>query len=158
MHEILNGFAQHAESAKAFAIPVAPIPTGSGNGLSLNLLGIEVHIVSILLKNSDGFFQDGFDVVAATLNAIKGKPMNVDVFSVTQGGSRSISFMSQSLGLMADLDIGTENLRWMGDARFVFGFIRGCKSSKFYPFCVENLIKNLQVSDKIQTMLSTVVI
>lgn len=42
VHEVLNGFAQHAEPTKAFAIPVAPIPTGSGNGLSLNLLGIEV--------------------------------------------------------------------------------------------------------------------
>lgn len=47
VHEVLNGFAQHAESTKAFAIPVAPIPTGSGNGLSLNILGIEVFIVSI---------------------------------------------------------------------------------------------------------------
>ena len=84
--------------------------------------------------------------------------MNVDVFSVTQGGKRSISFMSQSLGLMADLDIGTENLRWMGDARFVFGFIRGCKSSEFYPLCVENLIKHLKGSDEIQTMLCTAVI
>ena len=53
--------------------------------------------------------------------------MKVDLFSVTQGGKRTVSFMSQSLGLMADLDIGTENLRWMGDARFVFGFLRGCK-------------------------------
>jgi sphingosine kinase len=54
--------------------------------------------------------------------------MKVDLFSVTQGGKRTISFMSQSLGLMAELDIGTENLRWMGDSRFVFGFLRGCKS------------------------------
>lgn len=86
--------------------------------------------------------------------------MNVDVFSVTQGGKRSISFMSQSLGLMADLDIGTENLRWMGDARFVFGFIRGCKSSssEFYPFWIRNLTKCLQGSDEIQSMLGTVVI
>lgn len=45
VHEVLNGFAQHAESTKAFSIPVAPIPTGTGNGLSLNLLGIEVFIV-----------------------------------------------------------------------------------------------------------------
>ena len=48
VHEVLNGFAQHAESTKAFAIPLAPIPTGSGNALSLNLLGIEVHIVTSL--------------------------------------------------------------------------------------------------------------
>ena len=51
--------------------------------------------------------------------------MKVDVFSITQNGKRTISFMSQALGLMADLDIGTENLRWMGDARFVVGLLRG---------------------------------
>lgn len=83
-------------------------------------------------------FQDGFDVVAAALNAIKGKPMKVDVFSVTQGGKRTISFMSQALGLMADLDIGTEHLRWMGDARFMYGLFRGCKFSKCHSFCVRN--------------------
>lgn len=80
--------------------------------------------------------QDGFDAAAATLNAIKGKPMKVDVFSVTQGGKRTISFMSQSLGLMADLDIGTENLRWMGDARFIYGLLRGCKSFEFHPLYI----------------------
>ncbi|KAF9075253.1 ATP-NAD kinase-like domain-containing protein [Rhodocollybia butyracea] len=109
IHEVLNGFANHAHPRKAFRIPVSPIPTGSGNGLSLNLLGIE----------------DGFDVVAAALNAIKGSPMHVDVFSVTQSGKRTISFMSQALGLMADLDVGTDNLRWMGSSRFTYGLLRG---------------------------------
>lgn len=64
-------------------------------------------------------------MVAATLNAIKGQPMKVDLFSFTQGENRSISFMSQSIGLMADLDIGTENLRWMGDTRFMVGLFKG---------------------------------
>lgn len=40
-------------------------------------------------------------------------------------GNRRWSFLSISLGLMVDLDIGTENLRWMGDTRFVYGFLRG---------------------------------
>ena len=61
---------------------------------------------------------------AATLNAIKGLPMKVDLFSFTQNGSRTISFMAQTLGLMADLDLGTEHLRWMGDTRFTYGFIK----------------------------------
>jgi len=30
---------------------------------------------------------------------------------------------------MVDLDIGTENLRWMGDARFVLGFLKGVVSN-----------------------------
>ncbi|KAF8964016.1 ATP-NAD kinase-like domain-containing protein [Flammula alnicola] len=117
IHEVLNGFAEHADPIKAFATPVAPIPTGSGNGLSLNLLGIE----------------EGFDVVAAALNVIKGKPMKVDLFSVTQGGKRTMSFMSQALGLMADVDIGTDHLRWMGETRFMYGLLRGILTFKPCP-------------------------
>ncbi|CAA7271670.1 unnamed protein product [Cyclocybe aegerita] len=117
VHEVLNGLAQHADPLKALATPVAPIPTGSGNGTSLNLLGME----------------DGFDIIVAALNAVKGKPMKVDLFSVTQGSKRSISFMSQSLGLMADLDLGTEHLRWMGDTRFMYGLLRGLVKFKPCP-------------------------
>ncbi|KAK0239940.1 ATP-NAD kinase-like domain-containing protein [Armillaria nabsnona] len=114
IHEVMNGFAHHKYPMKAFSIPIAPIPTGSGNGLSLNILGLA----------------DGFDVVAAALNVIKGLPMKVDVFSFVQNGKRSISFMSQAMGLMADLDIGTEHLRWMGDTRFMYGLFRGMVTFK----------------------------
>ena len=41
IHEVLNGFAHHKNPGEALAIPIAPIPTGSGNGLALNLLGRE---------------------------------------------------------------------------------------------------------------------
>jgi sphingosine kinase len=51
--------------------------------------------------------------------------MKIDLFSMLQNGKRTLSFMSQALGLMADLDLGTENLRWMGDTRFMVGFLRG---------------------------------
>lgn len=43
IHEILNGFAEHKEAMKAFQTPLVPIPAGSGNALSLNLLGMEVR-------------------------------------------------------------------------------------------------------------------
>ncbi|TDL24771.1 hypothetical protein BD410DRAFT_785477 [Rickenella mellea] len=109
IHEIINGFAEHEDSKKAFAIPIAPIPTGSGNGTSINILGLE----------------DGFDVHIASLNALKGKPMKADVSALTQGGKRVLSYMTQAVGLMAELDVGTENLRWMGDTRFMVGFLRG---------------------------------
>lgn len=46
--------------------------------------------------------------------------------------TRRWSFISQALGLMVDLDIGTESLRWMGDTRFVLGFLKGVVSSKNY--------------------------
>lgn len=53
--------------------------------------------------------------------------MKFDLFLFTQGNTRIISHMSQALGLMAEVDLGTEYLRWMGDRRFVLGFIRGRK-------------------------------
>ena len=42
--------------------------------------------------------------------------MPTDIFSVTQKDNRCLSFMSQAIGLMAELDLGTEHLRFMGDA------------------------------------------
>ena len=51
IHEVINGFVQHPQSAEAFRIPIAPIPTGSGNGTSLNLLGVEVGLGLTLQMN-----------------------------------------------------------------------------------------------------------
>lgn len=51
VHEVLNGFANHSDPKRAFAVPVAPIPTGSGNSLSLNLLGLEVHCHSSMIHS-----------------------------------------------------------------------------------------------------------
>lgn len=56
VHEVLNGLAKHATPEQAFSIPIAPIPAGSGNGLSLNILGLH----------------DGLDPCAAALNVLKG--------------------------------------------------------------------------------------
>ncbi|KAH8833669.1 ATP-NAD kinase-like domain-containing protein [Flagelloscypha sp. PMI_526] len=116
VHEIFNGFAHHDRPRDAFRTPIVPIPTGSGNGLSMNLLA-----------------SDGFDTVAASVNAVKGRSFQVDICSVVQDEKRTMSFMSQALGLMADLDLGTEHLRWMGDARFVYGLLRGVALFKSCP-------------------------
>lgn len=119
-HEIWNGFAQHSDPKSAFSIPLAPIPTGSANGTCLNILGM----------------QDGDDIAMATLNAVKGRPMRVDLCSVTQDNTRTFSYMSQAVGLMADLDVGTNNLRWMGSARFSLGYFRGVLANQPCPIAV----------------------
>lgn len=69
--------------------------------------------------------------------------MKIDIFSMTQDGKRTLSYMSQTIGLMADLDLGTEHLRFMGSrwahpaiylralptlmmlSRFVIGYLQG---------------------------------
>lgn len=50
----------------------------------------------------------------AHVPSISGRPMSVDVMSVLQNGQRTFSFMTSCLGLMANLDLGTEHLRFMG--------------------------------------------
>jgi len=117
VHEVLNGFAQHKDPIAALRIPVAPIPAGSGNGFVLNLLGLE----------------EGVDVSTAALNAVKGQPMTIDLFSFTQGDNRVLSFMSQCVGLMAELDIWTEHLRFLGSGRFVVGYLTGVIKRRACP-------------------------
>jgi len=139
IHEVMNGFALHTQSAQAFDIPIAPIPTGSGNGTSLNLLGLE----------------DGFDVSAAALNVIKGRPMKLDLFLFTQGDQRIISHMSQTLGLLAESDVGTENWRWMGDTRFLLGFLRGLIAFKSCPVTLQIKVAEQDKSKMVEALRST---
>lgn len=117
VHEVINGLAGHENPMAAMRTPIVPVPSGSGNGLSINLLGLE----------------EGIDVSAAALNAAKGKPMSVDLFSVTQKDKRVFSFFSQCIGLMSELDLWTENLRFLGSNRFVYGFLRGLIKFKSCP-------------------------
>ena len=76
---------------------MAIVPSGSANAMSTNLLG-----PTRALK-----------IEEATLNVIKGSPLPMDVLSITQGSNRFYSFMTQAYGLMADVDIGTDHLRYV---------------------------------------------
>jgi len=59
--------------------------------------------------------------------------MRHDICTVILGEQRILSFMTVALGLMADLDLGTEHLRWLGDTRFMYGFLRGLVRLKPCP-------------------------
>lgn len=65
--------------------------------------------------------------LAHGLIVLSGRPMKQNVYSVTQGDKSYLSFLTQAAGLMADLDLGTEKLRWMGDGRFILGYLQGGK-------------------------------
>ncbi|KAH7340253.1 ATP-NAD kinase-like domain-containing protein [Rhizoctonia solani] len=134
--EVLNGFRKRPDAAKAFAVPVCPIPAGSGNALSISLLGPK----------------DGPDVAVAALNAIKGGRMPYDLCSFTQDGETSVSFLSQAIGLMADLDLGTESMRWMGDARFIAGFLRGVASNKPCAMTLSIKVANRDKAKMVETL------
>ncbi|KAF5719715.1 sphingosine kinase [Fusarium mundagurra] len=114
-HEIFNGLAKRRDATKALSsIPVSQIPCGSGNAFSCNLYGS--HQASF-----------------AALAIIKGVVTPIDLVSVTSGNNRIISFLSQTLGIIAESDLGTERLRWMGSARFEVGILQRMFQRKCYP-------------------------
>ncbi|KAK4215296.1 sphingoid long chain base kinase 4 [Rhypophila decipiens] len=114
-HEVFNGLGQRPDARRALSkIAVCHIPCGSGNAMSCNLYG--THRPTL-----------------AALAIVKGLPTPLDLISVTQGTKRTLSFLSQALGMIADLDITTEHLRWMGPHRFTYGFLVLALQKKVYP-------------------------
>lgn len=114
-YEIFNGLGKRPDAGHALAsMAVSHIPCGSGNAFSCNLYGS--HRASF-----------------AALAIIKSIVTPIDLVSVTQGNNRMLSFLSQTLGLIAESDLGTEHLRWMGSTRFEYGVITRMFKKTCYP-------------------------
>jgi sphingosine kinase len=114
-YEVFNGFGKRPDAKKALTkIAVVNIPCGSGNAMSWNLNGTD-------------------SCSLATLAVIKGLPTPLDLISITQGETRTLSFLSQSVGIVAESDLATEHLRWMGGQRFVYGFLVRLWGKALYP-------------------------
>ncbi|KAI1205195.1 sphingoid long chain base kinase [Annulohypoxylon truncatum] len=126
-YECINGLGKRPDARKALRqVAVAHIPCGSGNAMSCNLNG--THRPSY-----------------AALAIIKGVTTPMDLMSVTQGSTRTLSFLSQSVGIIAECDLGTENLRWLGAARFNVGLMQRIFSKKVYP-C--NISMKVEIPEK----------
>ena len=114
-HEVFNGLGQRPDAKVALGkVAVTCLPCGSGNGLCLNLNG----------TNSTSL---------AALSVVKGKRMPLDLVSITQNDRRTLSFLSQTVGSIADADLGTEHLRWMGEARFTYGVLKAIMRKRTCP-------------------------
>lgn len=102
-HEVFNGLGKRRDARVALAnIAVAQLPCGSGNAMCQNLYGTA---------------RPG----EAALAVIKGHCTPLDLMSVTQGPERYLSFLSQSFGIIAEADLGTEYMRFIGSTRFTLG-------------------------------------
>ncbi|CUM48480.1 uncharacterized protein AC631_01098 [Debaryomyces fabryi] len=119
-HEVINGFYQRPDKGlEAFnKIAVTQLPCGSGNALTLSTHGSN-------------------DASIATLNMLKSQRGKLDLMAVTQGSGdkekTSLSFLTQCYGIIADSDIGTEHLRWMGPIRFDLGVTYKVFKRSKYP-------------------------
>lgn len=114
-YEVYNGLGRRPDARRALRdVAVAHVPCGSGNALACNVFG--THRPSL-----------------AALAIAKGVPTPMDMISITQGGTRTLSFLSQTLGIMAEADLATEHLRWMGESRFSYGVLTRILKKKEYP-------------------------
>lgn len=117
IHEVINGFLQRSDAREAIRkLPLGVIPGGTGNALSISLLGEKA----------------GFDPQYTALQVIKGKPMTFDLCSVTYDDHRYFSFLSQNYGITAYADLGTEHMRWMGDGRTIVGLLQQIFGKRTY--------------------------
>ncbi|CAK9436087.1 uncharacterized protein LODBEIA_P06450 [Lodderomyces beijingensis] len=121
-HEVINGFYQRSRDLGVAAfnkLIITQLPCGSGNAFSLSTLGGSKY------------------PEIATWLMLKSKPTKIDLMAITQGtGERmntKLSFLSQCYGIIADSDIGTEHLRWLGSIRFDIGVIQRVFSNAKYP-------------------------
>lgn len=106
-------------------LPFVHVPGGSGNGLAASC-GL-------------------WDVETAAVAIVKGVMGKLDIASVLQpsaasdpseqglGGKRFYSFLSTVFGLLSNIDIGTEHLRWMGEARYTHKVIQEAMALRPYP-------------------------
>lgn len=126
-YEVFNGLGKKGNAQEALAkVAVVMIPGGSGNAMAWNLCGT------------------GSNSVAA-LAIVKGIHTPLDLVSITQGNTRTLSFLSQSFGIVADSDLGTEDIRWMGAQRFTYGFLARLMRRAIYP-C--ELAVKVEMADK----------
>ena len=111
MHEVVNGLAARPDADDTFAtLCLATIPGGSANSLATSLL-----------KAAD---EPSEPLSAAAASAAfliaRGNTAPLDLWRVSQPapGRCGAAFLSLEWALASDIDIGSEEWRWMGSLRF----------------------------------------
>ncbi|KAJ2055836.1 hypothetical protein GGI17_006494 [Coemansia sp. S146] len=106
LHDILNGFLRRSDWPKFKSLPLGAIPAGTGNGLA---------------KSLDCLWPE-----QAAVAVVKAQSRPLDIMSAALASGRTeYCFLSMTWGLIADIDIESERMRWAGPARLdLYGTIR----------------------------------
>ncbi|KAL0490387.1 hypothetical protein AKO1_003211, partial [Acrasis kona] len=120
LYEAINGIMsrpdwKHASEKLRFGV----IPAGTGNGLA-TVTGAMPNVSHASTPQRSAF------IIA------RGFYSPLDLMSVYQKDKRAYSFLSITWAVIADVDLGTENLRWMGGARNLVGAVRSIMKQKYY--------------------------
>ncbi|KAJ1976310.1 Sphingosine kinase 1 [Dimargaris verticillata] len=113
LHQIVNGIMSRMDWQQAIKIPLGIIPGGTSNGLAKSL--------------------DIGSVESATLAVIKGRTNPMDVIALSRpDGSVTYGHLNTLWGIIADVDIESEKIRWAGSMRLsIWGLIRLLQLRKY---------------------------
>lgn len=120
LFEVFNGLMERSDWKKAIKIPVGIIPGGSGNGLAK------------AISHAVGEPYNTNNVISSTLNVVCGRVSPMDLVRVQTFNRDMYAFLSIGWGIMADIDIESEKLRAIGEARFtLWALIRALGLRKY---------------------------
>ena len=103
IHNAIAGLMSRSDSETAIKTPLGIIPGGTGNGLSKTLLESSNEI---------------YDPLNAAFLIAKGKQQPLDIAAIKQNNTQYYSFLSLAWGLVSDIDIKSEKLKFLGSWRF----------------------------------------
>lgn len=118
-YEVINGLNERPDRAAAFnKLSVTQLPCGSGNAMS-----VTCHWTS--------------NPSYAALSLVKSVESRIDLMCCSQPSYYQkfprLSFLSQCYGVIAESDINTEFIRWLGPTRFELGIAFNVIQRKKYP-------------------------
>jgi diacylglycerol kinase family enzyme len=136
LFEVINGLYMREDyKLMSHPTPVVPIPGGTGNGLSKSIL-----------YDCD----EDFSALTATFVAIKGKPVPFDLSLVQTVNYTHYSFLILGWGLISDVDILSEKMRWMGEPRLYVAAVYFTLARRMYHGRL-SLFTGLDIDDPLRS-------
>ena len=103
IHDAIAGLMNRPDWENASELPLGIIPAGTGNGLAKSLSELR---------------HEAYDPLNAAFSIAKGKQQKLDLIKVKQKNKQYYSFLSLAWGLISDVDIKSEKLKFLGALRF----------------------------------------
>lgn len=137
IHEVINALANDADKLAIQKIPLGVIPGGTGNGLCQSLLAIS---------------GEPYSPINAAFLIAKGRVKALDIGIVEQANRRYYSFLALSWGLVSDVDIESDVLRFLGALKNdVYALIR-IIFLRIYPGKISFVLHESQEPDNWQVL------
>lgn len=103
IHDVVAGLMSREDRDLAIQTTIGVIPSGTGNGLCKTLLEASAET---------------YDPINAAFLIAKGNKQALDIATIKQNYQKYYSFLSLSWGLISDVDIKSEKLKFLGSLRF----------------------------------------